>query len=370
MTNAIEKRNVMYVAEADCVKEEILVSKIMENKELAMSTFLQCAVNIGKHLAEAKKIVKHGEWERWLDERVQFSPRTAQNYMRIHKEYEENGLNFLKTQASADLGYSQVVEILSLPKAMQEEFVQQNNVAEMSARDIKKAVKDIKAENQELITKMQTMEKTMEKEKSRFDVESGKKDKEIETLREKTKQLEKAKADAEKNRDKVTAKAVEDAIKDNKEKMETLEMEKKSLFERLDFIEKKHEEEIETLKKQAVADSKALAEKIDKEKTAELMKNKEVFDNRLKQLEDRLQTAKAETESAKLQAEVKEDVVKCKVLLENIYTNSLEITKMLTALEKKDSAVAEEVKTTLSETLSALLERNKVKVVKGGKKAS
>lgn len=367
MTKAIEVRNVLYVAEADCVKEEILVSKIMENKELAMSTFLQCAVNIGKHLSEAKKIVKHGEWERWLDERVQFSPRTAQNYMRIHKEYEENGLNFLKTQASADLGYSQVVEILSLPKPMQEEFVQQNNVADMSARDIKKAVKEIKAENKELIAKMQDMEKGIEKEKAKFNTETEKRDKEIESLRAKTKQLEQERADAVKNQDKVTAKAVEDAIKENKEKMESLEMEKKSLFDRLDLVEKKHDEEISELKKKALADSKALAEKKDKERDAQLQKNKEAFDKRLAELEKKLETAESETKTAKLQAEVKEDVVKCKVLLENVYADSMEISKMLINLEKKDSKVAEEFKKVLNETLASLLERGKLKVVKTGK---
>lgn len=127
-----------FVDESNRIEEEVIVSKNFAEQRTCNEHFFQCALNIGQQLLEAKKIVKHGEWTNWLKERVQFSERTAQNYMKIYKETEKNGSPLLKTQAFADLSYSQVIEILSLPGDMQEEFLTMHEAKEMSSREIKK----------------------------------------------------------------------------------------------------------------------------------------------------------------------------------------------------------------------------------------
>lgn len=204
MKTEITKRMDKFVEETKIMEEELLVSKIQQSKELAMNTFFQCAVNIGKCLLEAKKIVKHGEWENWLTKRVNFSMRTAQNYMKIYKETEKNGSDLLKTQAFADLGYSQVIEILSLPGEMQEELLQTQNVKEMSSRELKQTVSEMKAENKELTEKI----KSMEKEKVAFENQSKKNDNEIKALIDKMKKLEEKEAIASQKKDKETAEKI------------------------------------------------------------------------------------------------------------------------------------------------------------------
>lgn len=44
-------------------------------------------IEIGKRLHEAKLTLPHGAWGAWLQNEVEFSERTAQNFMRIAKEY-------------------------------------------------------------------------------------------------------------------------------------------------------------------------------------------------------------------------------------------------------------------------------------------
>lgn len=44
-------------------------------------------IKIGKHLIEAKKLVQHGEWSKWLEEHIGFTQRTAQNYMKLARTF-------------------------------------------------------------------------------------------------------------------------------------------------------------------------------------------------------------------------------------------------------------------------------------------
>ena len=57
-------------------------------------------IEIGKRLHEAKLTLPHGAWGAWLQNEVEFSERTAQNFMRIAKEYRN-------PQLIADMGVPQ-----------------------------------------------------------------------------------------------------------------------------------------------------------------------------------------------------------------------------------------------------------------------
>ena len=75
-------------------------------------------VEIGKRLLEAKQCLPHGAWGEWLKNEVDFSERTAQNFMRIAKEY-------TNPQLIADIGNSasKAIMLLSMPEEEREEFV-------------------------------------------------------------------------------------------------------------------------------------------------------------------------------------------------------------------------------------------------------
>lgn len=80
--------------------------------ETALRNSLIRAVRAGELLAEAKSLVKHGEWLPWLAEHCTFSERTAQNYMRIAVKFPE----LAKAQSVADLTYHDAIALLAEPR--------------------------------------------------------------------------------------------------------------------------------------------------------------------------------------------------------------------------------------------------------------
>lgn len=93
---------------------------------------------MGQKFIEAKKLVPHGEWGNWLEDKIGFSQRTANQFMRIAKEYVSN------SQAISNLDATKIYLLLELPVEEREEFVNQNDLQNMSTRDMKKKLKDYK----------------------------------------------------------------------------------------------------------------------------------------------------------------------------------------------------------------------------------
>lgn len=72
---------------------ESITAEILQLKQDAGNAIL----GIGQRLIEAKAMLPHGEWLPWLTEQVEFSERTARNFMRLAREWTNR-------QALADLG--------------------------------------------------------------------------------------------------------------------------------------------------------------------------------------------------------------------------------------------------------------------------
>ena len=69
------------VRDIEVITEEILSLK--KKKKKAGSAIL----SIGDRLIEAKGMLTHGEWLSWLEDRVEFTERTAQRFMRLAREW-------------------------------------------------------------------------------------------------------------------------------------------------------------------------------------------------------------------------------------------------------------------------------------------
>ena len=95
----------------------------------------QNIVGIGLRLIEAKSMLTHGEWLPWLKENVCFSETTAQNYMKVAKE-------FPNPQLVGDLGVRKALTLLALPSGEREDFVAENNVIDMTSRELEKAIRE------------------------------------------------------------------------------------------------------------------------------------------------------------------------------------------------------------------------------------
>lgn len=93
-------------------------------------------IQIGYKLIEAKEKLSHGEWGNWLENRVEFSQRTANQLMRIAKEFGTN------SQAISNLEITKVGLLLDVPTEKREEFIENHDLKTLSTREIKKIIKE------------------------------------------------------------------------------------------------------------------------------------------------------------------------------------------------------------------------------------
>lgn len=121
---------------------EIIAAEISAIKEQTKRFVLSASIEIGQRLTEAKELVQHGEWTHWLREKCEFSQRTADNLMRIYREYgnAEIGDGGSNSQTLANLTYSQAVALFAVPADERADFVEENNVDTMSSRQLKEAI--------------------------------------------------------------------------------------------------------------------------------------------------------------------------------------------------------------------------------------
>ena len=126
---------------------ELIAAEIVDIKNQTKKMLIYNSIEIGRRLCEAKELVEHGEWGKWLEEKVDYSKSTANNLMKVFKEYGSDQLTLLdnnvKSQAFGSLSYTQAVELLKIPEEEREQFVEENHVEDMSTRELKKAIAEL-----------------------------------------------------------------------------------------------------------------------------------------------------------------------------------------------------------------------------------
>ena len=124
---------------------EIVTAEIVTIKRQAQQVLITAAIEIGRRLTEAKTMVPYGEWGKYLEERVEYSQSTANNLMKIYKEYGtgQDSLfdSFANSQAFANLNYTQALALLSVPAEDREAFAVENDVASKSTREIQELIR-------------------------------------------------------------------------------------------------------------------------------------------------------------------------------------------------------------------------------------
>lgn len=254
---------------------EVITEEIQFYKHQAAASLIE----IGKRLLEAKQCLPHGAWGDWLTQKVDFSERTAQNFMRIAREYSNP-----QTLALLGNSASKALSLLTLPMEEREAFAEaehevdgeKKTVAEMSNRELECIVKELEAERkakEDLQTKIDLL--TVENES---------------TLKESGNYLEdKEKAD--------------EARAEAEERLEALKTELGELRATAPKEREVSADVMEQLKKEVEADAlkkqeEKLQKKIDKAK-----KDAEKAEQEAKEAKDALQAKETEVQTAKRLAE-------------------------------------------------------------------
>lgn len=110
---------------------EAITGEILDAKRAGGEAIL----TIGRCLIEAKEMLPHGEWKDWLADRVEFSERAAQRFMRLAREWSN-------PTALSDLGATKALTLLALPAEERERFMEDNNVIDMTTRQLEQAIKE------------------------------------------------------------------------------------------------------------------------------------------------------------------------------------------------------------------------------------
>ena len=133
--------NIVTVRDIETVTAEIVT---IHNHTQRM--MLTGAIEIGRRLVEAKAMVPHGEWGRYLEERVSYSVSTANNLMKLYQEYGDNQAslfdNFANSQTFQNLTYTKALAMLALPADLRQTFAEENDVENLSTREVQAKVQE------------------------------------------------------------------------------------------------------------------------------------------------------------------------------------------------------------------------------------
>lgn len=122
-----------------------VTAEIRSYQDAARRMMVTYIIEIGRRLVEAKSMVAHGAWESYLREELGFSQSTASNYMKIFEAYAAGQMTLegaaLKSQAFANLSYTQALELLALPAEEREEFAETHDLSNMSTRELREELR-------------------------------------------------------------------------------------------------------------------------------------------------------------------------------------------------------------------------------------
>ncbi|WP_322006599.1 DUF3102 domain-containing protein [Clostridium butyricum] len=258
---------------------ELIAAEIVDIKNQTKKMLIYNSIEIGRRLTEAKLVVPHGEWGKWLEEKVDYSKSTANNLMNVFKEYGADQMTLLdnnvKSQAFGSLSYTQAVELLKIPEEDREQFVEENNVEEMSTRELKKAIAELeqlKKEKDELKT---TVKKTLDNNLS---------------LQEKMKKLEKESTDVfskleESQNEVLKAREETEELKGKVKELEEKPVEVITGIDeaRVKELEEQHQKEIQELNSK-ISEAQSKLNELESKETEVI---KEVDEDKIKELQDK-----------------------------------------------------------------------------------
>jgi len=94
-------------------------------------------IEIGKRLNIVKNNVEFGEFGKWLEEKVDFTQRTAQKFMKVAQE-------FSNTKLPSFLGQEKLYLLAGLETEEREALMQEYNVSDITTRELEQILQEKK----------------------------------------------------------------------------------------------------------------------------------------------------------------------------------------------------------------------------------
>lgn len=254
MTETESAETVQYVSDEDAAREDRLVSEMRMITEQTKQVVLFNSIEIGRRLTEAKAMVKRGTWGTWLKERVDYSQRTANNFMKIYQEYGRNGLAE-KSQALANLSYTQALALIDLPEDEHARFAEERKAGEMALRRLQE---EVRQEKEKVTAVKELANRNAAEAEAKFADALKQKDTQMAKLTaEKAKvaaqieALEKRAAEAEKSNQKRQKEAIGIALEEERKKLDAAAEKQSELLKQIDELNGQRDRQVTEARRKA-----------------------------------------------------------------------------------------------------------------------
>lgn len=119
-----------------------------------ISQISQNIIEIGTRLIQAKSLVQHGQWSKWLESNFALTNSTAAKFMKAAKRFGRDS----KLVSIPHLNSTQMITLLSLPEADTEKFIKEQEetgspVENMTAKTLRGKVKTWKQKSTHAVNK-------------------------------------------------------------------------------------------------------------------------------------------------------------------------------------------------------------------------
>lgn len=112
---------------------EVIENEIIQLKEQTARNIIL----IGQALIEAKSQLNHGAWGIWLEEKFDFTQRTANKFMQLATTFNVSNSNSL-----SNLGQTKLFLLMDLPDEKRDAFIEENDIESITTRELKEKIKD------------------------------------------------------------------------------------------------------------------------------------------------------------------------------------------------------------------------------------
>ncbi len=315
---------------------ETVTLEIRTLQHQAQGIILNYAIEIGRRLEEAKAMLPHGEWGAWLKRELDYSQSTAQNFMRVFREYGDSQQSLFggtpKSQTFGNLTYSKALRLLAIPdEEEREKFAVENDVEHMSIRELNEALK-ARNEAEEKAAAAEDTVRGLRQEADQLREKLRGSDLEVVEAKRKAREAQEA---LDKQRDK--AQRLQDALSEANASAQATEEEHARLVQELEELRSRPAETdtaaVEAARQAAIAE---MTEKVDKAKDA-----KKKAEEKRKAAEESLAAAQRELDELKAkEPEVRELTQEEKDALtaEAVNQAKAEGAEQIRSLEKKLAA--------------------------------
>lgn len=321
---------------------ETITTEIKTIETQMAKTAIYGCIEIGKRLVEAKEMVGHGNWGKYLEEKVRYSQQWATNLMNLYREYggaqESLFDNFANSKSFGKIDVTKHILLLGVPAEDREAFAAEHDAENATTRELQAAIR----ERDEANTKVADLKKKLADTADQLDIAGDKllaKDEKIRRLQDQAAEAGKIQSAANEKVDK---------LKQQLAKAKDAEKAAKAELEKAKASPEVPESMMEAMRQQVAADAAAKA-------TADLQKKlTEAQEQADKAVKERKAAEEKVAEAQKAVQLANPDAAVFKMLFKQVQEDFNKLHESLQAVQKNDPDTGQKLKAAMVTLLDKL----------------